>query len=88
VPFDVSTEHIGLDTHDMTTQQGTSHHYTRLEDGTYRYGITNFRFIWPAECDLMAQLAGLNLERRIADWDGSLFVGDSPSHISIWRKPA
>ncbi len=87
VPFDVSAEHIGMDTYDLATQQGTSHHYTRTADGTFRYGETNFRYIWPAECDLMAQIAGLEFERRLADFDGSPFTGDSPSHVSVWRKP-
>lgn len=88
VPFHVGEHHVGFDTYDMATQQGTSHHYTRCEDGTVRYGESNFRYIWPAECDLMAQLAGLELERRTADWSGTPFDNDSESHVSIWRKPA
>jgi hypothetical protein len=36
----------------------------------------------------MARLAGLALEQRLADWDGSPFTGDSESHISVWRKPS
>ncbi len=64
VPFHVGENHVGFDTYDMTTQQGTSHHYTRRPDGTVRYGASNFRYIWPAECDLMAALAGLELESR------------------------
>ncbi len=55
--------------HDLATQQGTSHHYTRSPT-SIRYGSSNFRYIWPAECDLMAQLAGLELERRSSDWVG------------------
>ncbi len=47
------------------TQQGTSHHYSRHPDGTMTYSASNFRYIWPAECDLMAQLAGMTLERRL-----------------------
>ncbi|ROO50728.1 hypothetical protein EDC02_5580 [Micromonospora sp. Llam0] len=35
----------------------------------------------------MARLAGLTLEQRVADWDGSLFTSDSGKHISVWRKP-
>ena len=35
----------------------------------------------------MAQLAGLDLERRVADWDGAPFTSDSESHVSVWRKP-
>jgi hypothetical protein len=48
----------------------------------------NFRYIWTAECDLMAQLAGMELESRAADWRGSPFTNDSESHVSVWRKPA
>lgn len=35
----------------------------------------------------MAQLAGLEFEARYADWDRSPFTSDSPSHVSVWRKP-
>jgi len=87
VPFDISPRHLGFDTYDLATQQGTSHHYTTGADGSIRYGASNFRYIWPAECDLMAQLAGLELEHRWADWNRSPFTSDSESHISVWRKP-
>ena len=87
VPFEISHRHAGFDTYDMTTQQGTSHHYWREADGTYSYTCSNFRYIWPNECDLMAQLAGLELEHRVADWDGTPFTSDSESHVSVWRKP-
>ncbi|KGN31903.1 methyltransferase [Knoellia sinensis KCTC 19936] len=88
VPFHVGEHHVGFDTYDMSTQQGTSHHYRRHDDGTATYAASNFRYIWPAECDLMAQLAGLEFERRIADWHGTPFTSDSESHVSVWRKPA
>ncbi len=88
VPFHVGVHHVGFDTLDLTTQQGTSHHYWRRDDGTVRYAASNFRYVWPAECDLMAQLAGLELDRRTADWHGAPFTGDSESHVSVWRKPA
>ncbi|MBB2947847.1 SAM-dependent methyltransferase [Actinoplanes lutulentus] len=87
VPFHIGRHHVGFDTYDMATQQGTSHHYRRHSDGTVTYGASNFRYIWPAECDLMAQLAGMHLERRLADWNGSPFTNDSESHVSVWRKP-
>lgn len=86
VPFDVSDNHVGFDTLDIATQQGTSHHYTRQSDGSFRYGTTNFRYVWPAELDLMAQLAGLEFEARYADWSRAPYTGDSTSQISIWRK--
>jgi SAM-dependent methyltransferase len=87
VPFHVGKHHVGFDTYDMTTQQGTSHHFHRKPDGTATYGASNFRYIWPAECDLMAQLAGLEFESRSADWHGAPFTSDSESHVSVWRKP-
>jgi SAM-dependent methyltransferase len=86
VPFEVSPRHAGFDTYDMATQQGTSHHYWREADGTMSYSSSNFRYIWPAECDLMAQLAGLELEQRVEDWHGKPFTSDSESHVSVWRK--
>ncbi|MFC6707741.1 class I SAM-dependent DNA methyltransferase [Flexivirga alba] len=85
-PFHVGKRHLGFDTYDLATQQGTSHHYTRETGGAVRYGASNFRYVWPAECDLMAQLAGMTLERRMADWNGSEFTGESESHVSVWRK--
>jgi SAM-dependent methyltransferase len=87
VPFHVGDRHVGFDTYDMTTQQGTSHHYTRQPDGSVVYGASNFRYIWPAECDLMAQLAGMDLESRAADWRGGPFTNDSESSVSVWRTP-
>jgi SAM-dependent methyltransferase len=87
VPFAVTDHHVGFDTYDMVTQQGTSHHYRRLDDGSARYGYSNFRYIWPAECDLMARLAGMTLEQRVAGWDGAPFTSDSERHVSVWRKP-
>ena len=87
VPFEVSAAHTGFDTYDMTTQQGTSHHFSREPDGSYRYSTSNFRYIWPAECDLMARLAGLEFVARWADWTRSPFTSDSDSHVSVWRKP-
>jgi len=39
------------------------------------------------EMDLMAQLAGLELESRWSDWKGSPFGPKSDLHISVYRKP-
>ena len=45
------------------------------------------RYIWPAELDLMAQLAGFELESRHADWSGTEFTAESRSHVSVYRLP-
>lgn len=87
VPFDVSDGHVGFDTFDPVTQQATSHHLTRRPDGGYHRGTHNYRYVWPSELDLMARLAGLELETRHEDWSGTPFGPDSESHVSVWRRP-
>ncbi|MFE6710846.1 class I SAM-dependent DNA methyltransferase [Streptomyces sp. NPDC057695] len=89
VPFDVSDRHCGFDTFDLVEQILVSHHFTRDgDDGRYRRGASRHRYAWPAELDLMARIAGLEPERRVADWDGAPFTEDSGKHVSVWRKPA
>ena len=87
VPFDLSDEHLGFDTYDLATQATVSHHYTREPDGSFRYSPGRFRYLWPSECDLMARIAGLELEERAADFRGTPFTSDSEHHVSVWRKP-
>lgn len=89
VPFDVSERHLGFDTVDLVEQMLVSHHFTLDgDDGRYRRANSRHRYAWPAELDLMARIVGLELERRVADWDGAPFTQDSAKHISVWRKPA
>jgi len=88
VPFDVSERHLGFDTFDLVEQILVSHHLTRTDDARYRRDTSRHRYAWPAELDLMARIAGLELERRVADWNGSPFGQDATKHISVWRKPA
>lgn len=45
------------------------------------------RYIWPAELDLMAQLAGFELETRHADWLGTEFTAESRDQVSVYRIP-
>jgi len=85
-PFEVTEEHLGFDTYDLVTQECTSHHYRQSDAGT-SYSFGRFRYVWPSELDLMAQLAGLEQEARWAGWDRSPFTSDSESHVSVWRKP-
>ncbi|MBM6406084.1 hypothetical protein JQN72_17770 [Phycicoccus sp. CSK15P-2] len=79
-------EHVGFDTYDPVTQRAVSHHYTRQPDGSFRHGLHHFRYVWPAELDLMARLAGMTFESRHADWQGSPFTAESESHVSVWRR--
>ena len=79
--------YIGLDTYDVLNQQVVSHHFEFDEGKQARLFRTPHRYIWPAELDLMAQLAGFELESRHADWVGADFVAESPSHVSTYRIP-
>ncbi|MFD7016653.1 class I SAM-dependent DNA methyltransferase [Streptomyces sp. NPDC059928] len=53
----------------------------------YRLLPNVMRYAYPAELDLMAQLAGLRLERRTADWEGSPFTAISTHHVSVYGLP-
>jgi SAM-dependent methyltransferase len=77
--------YIGLDTYDVLNQRVVSYHF-RFGDGRdAEVGRTPHRYVWPAELDLMAQLAGFTLESRDAEWDGSEFTAESRSHVSVYR---
>ncbi|PWU43693.1 class I SAM-dependent methyltransferase [Micromonospora globispora] len=45
----------------------------------------NHRYAWPAELDLMAELAGMTLESRWADWTGRPFTDESREHVSVYQ---
>jgi SAM-dependent methyltransferase len=85
-PFTVTGTHLGIDEYDVVNQGLVSHHY-RVGDEGVTLRSYPFRYVWPAELDLMAQLAGLRLLGRWADWDRSPFTADSGKHVSVWAKP-
>ncbi len=77
---------IGLDTYDPLRQRIVSHHFTFGSDNNEaRVFRSPHRYIWPAELDLMGQLAGFDLESRHADWMGTEFTAESRSHISVYK---
>ena len=81
----VEPGYILLDTYDVLHQQVVSHHFHFGDDKQAELFRSPHRYIWPAELDLMAQLAGFELESRHADWTGAEFTADSPSHVSVYR---
>ena len=85
-PFSLTDAHLGFDTYDFGEQRLTSHHYWFAGDRTHRFD-SHHRYAWPAELDLMAELAGLRLRERWAGWDRSPFMGESDEHVSVWEKP-
>ena len=77
--------YIGLDTYDVLHQQVVSYHFRFGKGHEAQVDRSPHRYIWPAELDLMAQLAGFELETRDADWIGSPFTAESRSHVSVYR---
>lgn len=78
---------VGYDEYDRVTQQMWSHHVFLTVDGRGERRSLPFRYVWPAELDLMARLAGMVLQERWAWWDRSPFTDTSSSHISAWATP-
>jgi SAM-dependent methyltransferase len=83
--FHVSENRWGLDEYDIATQGLTSHHL-EIVDGRLERNSVPFRYAWPAELDLMAQLAGMRLRERWSGWKREPFTSDSRQHVSIWEK--
>lgn len=83
VTFHVGESHVGVDEYDVATQGLVSHHVTARGKAS-----VPFRYVWPAELDLMARIAGLRLRDRWQDWDRAPFTNESTKHISVWEKPA
>ncbi len=74
-----------VDTYDVLRQHVVSHHVEFGEGRQARLGRSPHRYVWPAELDLMARLAGFELESRHADWSGADFTATSDSHVSVYR---
>jgi SAM-dependent methyltransferase len=88
VPFHVGDDRLGFDTYDLATQAMSSHHVKVTDDGQGSFRSIPFRYVWPAELDLMARLAGLRLRERWEDWGRKPFTHDSRQHVSVWEKAA
>jgi SAM-dependent methyltransferase len=86
VVFDIGERHWGIDEYDVANQGLISHHFN-VVDGKVEYGAWPFRYVWPAELDLMAEMAGLRLRERWSGWNREPFTSDSRKHISVWEKP-
>ena len=84
--FDVSPTHVGFDEYDVARQGLVSHHYW-IEDGQVELFSAPFRYVWPSELDLMAQLAGMALIERYAGWKREPFTSESEKHVSVWERP-
>jgi SAM-dependent methyltransferase len=85
--FHHDDRHLGFDEYDVVDQRMWSHHYT-FDGSSFRRNSVPFRYVWPAELDLMARLAGMSLRERWGGWDRRPFTAESRSHVSVWRRVA
>jgi len=83
--FHVSETRWGFDEYDVAKQGLTSHHFEIVDGRVERLSIP-FRYAWPSEFDLMAQLAGMRLRERWGGWKREPFTSDSHKHVSVWEK--
>ena len=86
VPFHVSPTRWAFDIYDVATQ-ATSSNYVTVDGGRGEYRSIPFRYVWPAELDLMAQLAGMQLRDRWEGWTRQPFTSESRQHVSVWQTP-
>jgi SAM-dependent methyltransferase len=85
--FHLNETSWGIDEYDVANQGLTSHHFEVIDGRLDRLSVP-FRYAWPSELDLMAQLAGMQLRERWSGWNREPFTSDSPKHVSVWEKPA
>ncbi len=86
--FEMKTSHVGIETFDdLVGQIAWSHHWMEVQERLVRHSAP-YRYVWPSELDLMAQLAGLRLRDRWASWAGEPFTSESTSQIAVFEKPA
>jgi SAM-dependent methyltransferase len=83
--FDASEKHWGIDEYDVANQRLVSHHF-EVVDGRIERVSVPFRYVWPAELDLMAELAGMRLRERWSGWHREPFTSESEKHVSLWER--
>ncbi|NIN73471.1 MAG: methyltransferase domain-containing protein [Gemmatimonadetes bacterium] len=71
--------------HDPTQQRVDAQHIVLSEAGIEMYPV-KVRYSYPAELDLMAQLAGLRLRERWGGWRREPFTASSIWHVSVYER--
>ena len=87
LPWELTAQHWVSYSYDTATQ-AMHGHYADFAGDRGEYSTMPFRYVWPAELDLMARLAGMRLRDRWDGWHAEPFTGDSRQHVSVWEKPS
>jgi len=84
--FTLEQDHVGIETFDdLVAQVAWSHHWMYSKGGLVRHSAP-YRYVWPAELVLMAQLAGFHLQSRWGDWHREPFTSASVSQVAVFEK--
>ena len=84
-PFKIEATSLGFDEYDVANQGLISHHYWWNDTHMELHSVP-FRYVWPAELDLMASMAGLALRERWSGWNHEPFTSESLKHVSVWER--
>lgn len=82
---DISADHVLLfvDRHDPEAGEAWSSFVDIRPDGVH-FRPCHVRYLSPGDLDALAAPAGLVLDRRWADWDGTPFDSSSTHHVSVY----
>ena len=85
--FAAQPGYIAADIYDTVAQHVVSHHVIFDADNGTKARIfrSPHRYIWPAELDLMARIAGFRLESRHGGWSNEPLTVESRDHVSVYR---
>ena len=85
--FEMQPGHVGIETFDDIVDQVTwSHHWMSVDGRLVRHAAP-YRYVWPSELDLMAELAGLRRRDRWSDWHRRPFDSESTAQVTVFEKP-
>jgi hypothetical protein len=83
--FRAEKDYWGIDEYDLVNQGLVSHHLESIDGQVERFSVP-FRFVWPSELDLMAEVAGMRLRERWSGWNGSRSRAQAPSTCRSGRS--
>ena len=85
--FRLERHAAGASTSSTSRTKDSSPITSTLVDGRAERNSVPFRYVWPAELDLMAELAGMRLRDRWSGWQREPFTSESRQHVSVWERP-
>jgi SAM-dependent methyltransferase len=86
--FTLEPDHVGIETFDDMVDQVTwSHHWMEVDGQLVRHSAP-YRYVWPAELELMGRLTGFTLRERWADWGRRPMTSSSYEQIAVFEKQA